>query len=395
MKWARWYIVLIAFLLGAYMYAAYKKPPVIDWRQTLSNRDKIPYGTYIVYNELQSILKQKPKELREPVYDHTNNSEATDETYILIAGGVHTDETDEEELFRYIENGNTVFISAEGVSKSFADTLGIEINAYDTDIGDRDSTSLKLVNPAFQSPDIYTNFRYTIDGYFANFDTAKAIVLGKNSNNKVNFIRIPMGEGNLYLHTAPIAFSNYFALKGNNLDYIEKVFSYLPDDNSFVYWDEYYKLGRGGPSTPLRVILGKTNLRYAYFTALIAIILFMVFQAKRRQRVIPVIKPPVNATLDFVETVSRVYFNQKHHHNIAQKKITYWLDAVRGRYSLLTHKLDEEFEAKLVHKSGVAKETVEELVSMIKYVRYHNEISDNDLMKLSRLIDQFNKQSRI
>jgi hypothetical protein len=393
-KWLRWYIVLIVVLLGIYMYAAYKRPAQIDWRPTLSNRDKIPFGTYIVYSNLQSLFNQKPHEIREPVYDHTNNNEAEDEVYILIAGDIGTTETDENELLRYMSNGNTVFMSCEELSKSLLDTLKLEITtpAY-FDIEKKDSTSLNFVNSFLKSKSDYKMLKNTVDAYFSKFDTARATVLGVNSNNQVNYLRMPIGKGYIYLHTAPIAFSNYFALKDKNIEYVEKALSYLPANPSAVYWDEYYKIGRGGATTPLRVILTKKDLRYAYFIALATILLFVIFQSKRRQRIIPVLDKPINATVDFVETVSRVYFNRKHHHNIATKKVTYLLEHIRNRYGLHTTGLDEDFQARLVQKSGASKELVSDLTSMVRYVRYGNEISEPELMKLNQLITNFYKNS--
>ena len=76
-KWLRWYIILMALLLGIYMYAVYKRPPEIDWNRTLSNRDKIPFGTYILFNNLKSILYQKPQESLPGESTGTTTSTAT------------------------------------------------------------------------------------------------------------------------------------------------------------------------------------------------------------------------------------------------------------------------------------------------------------------------------
>ena len=193
------------------------------------------------------------------------------------------------------------------------------------------------------------------------------------------------------MHAAPMAFTNYFTLTENNSRYIEQALSYLPKNAKAVYWDEYYKIGRGGPSTPLRVILSKPPLKAAYFLALASIILFLVFQSKRKQRVIPILEKPRNATMDFVETVSRVYYNQQNHRNIALKKVTYLLDQVRTSYGLQTQLLDEAFEKRLSHKSGVSINVIRDLVGMIHRVRSNETVLAPELMHFSRLIDEFNK----
>jgi hypothetical protein len=190
---------------------------------------------------------------------------------------------------------------------------------------------------------------------------------------------------------APLAFSNYFILKDQNAAYLENLFAYLPYKPEALYWDEYYKIGRGGDSTPLRVILTKPPLKAAYFIALFAVLLYVLFQTKRRQRIIPVIERPRNESMDFVETVSRVYFNQGDHRLIARKKLFYLLEHFRSRYSLQTQWLDEAFEARLSQKSGYPKEKVGVLVQAINQVRQEQPMNADELLRFSSLIDEFYK----
>ena len=229
-----------------------------------------------------------------------------------------------------------------------------------------------------------------MESYFSEFDTAKTRVLGMNSLRQVTGVAL-YRKGHLHPHTVPLAFTNYFILTGKNKRYVEQALSYLPQNASGLYWDEYYKLGRGGPTTPLRVILSRPALRSAYFLALASIILFLVFQSKRRQRIIPIIEAPRNDSMDFVETVSRVYYNQQNHRNIALKKVTYLLDRFRTHYGLQTQMLDEDFEQRLSQKSGAPLNLVQELVSMVHRIRHNETILAPELMHFSRLIDEFNK----
>ena len=391
MKWMRGYIVIIVLIFCAYLYAEYKRPPVINWAPTLSNLDKIPYGTFIVFNQLKALFEVKPEVLRIPVYDQVNNNKDSGEVYILIAREIKTTKTDEAELLKYISTGNTVFMAAEEFSQSLADTLHFKIKTDIFTPKNKDSVTLNLVNPVFGNKQAYPMQRNTVDGYFSELDTANTTVLGMNNFDKVNFIRFDIGNGHLLLHAAPMAFTNYFALTGNNIRYVEQALSYLPKEASALYWDEYYKIGRGGPQTPLRVILSKPPLKAAYFLALATIILFLVFQSKRKQRIIPILQKPANATMEFVETVSRVYYNQQNHRNIALKKVTYLLDQVRSSYGLQTQYLDEAFELRLSHKSGVPVKLVQDLVSMVHRIRSNETVLAPELMHFSRLIDEYNK----
>jgi hypothetical protein len=390
MKWLKWYVLLMLFIIGVYMYAEYKRPPELNWTQTLNSKDKIPFGTYILYRQIEKVVGTKPYQVTYPVYDIINGSEDSAALYMLVANNVITTETDEEELLKFIALGNTVFISSENLSQSMEDTLNLSMQPFMVLASDFDSSSIRLVNPVFgDSTTSYTMLRNSIDGHFSKLDTANTEVLGMNSAGKANFIRMKFGNGYLYLHAAPLVFTNYFILKDNNQKYVEQVLSYLPSQPYEFYWDEYYNNGHGGPQTPLRVILSKANLKYAYFTALFALILFVIFQSKRRQRVIPIVVPPGNATLEFVETVSRVYFNQSNHHNIALKKITYLLDYIRNRFGIATHQLDHEFITTLAVKTGVGEERAADIVKQIHMVRASADINGPQLLRFSQQIDEF------
>ena len=229
MKWLKWYIILIVGLVALYMLAEYNRPRVIDWSQTFSNRDKIPYGTFVLYKELPTLFSSvKATELRVPLYDHVNNNDNENELYILIGRSVETSTADEDELYKYIERGNTVFISSSGFSESFEKKFKIETNRYADFFDDKDSANINFSNPALKAGKDFSLEKNTLDAHFNAIDTVKASVLGVNSYKNINFIRIKIGEGYLYLHTVPVAFTNYFLLKDNNAEYISKVFSYLP-----------------------------------------------------------------------------------------------------------------------------------------------------------------------
>jgi hypothetical protein len=391
MNWMRGYIVLMVLILAAYLYAEYKRPPVINWTPSLSAREKIPYGTYFLYQGLDEFFGRTPAELRVPLYDQINNSEDSGEVYFLISPGIETSSADDAELLRYISRGNHVFMAAENLGKGLKDTLKLELSPFDFNLKEADSTRIQLVNVSLDEKRWYSMKKNTVDGFFRKFDTARATVLGVNSNKKVNYLRYQFGKGQLLLHAAPLAFSNYFALRSENSRYIESALSYLPQKPSAVLWDEYYKIGRGGATTPLRVILTKPSLKWAYLIALATILLYVFFQSKRRQRVISIVEKPRNATMDFVETVSAVYFNQGNHLQIGQQKLAYLLDDIRTRYGLQSQTLDEFFQQRLCHKTGCAPDKVQVLVSVMNKVKYAENLSAQELLQFSKLIDEFYK----
>ncbi|HVV56366.1 MAG TPA: hypothetical protein VHC47_13620, partial [Mucilaginibacter sp.] len=50
------YFSIATFLLILYVVAEYNKPSPLNWSPTLSSTDKIPFGTYILYHEIDQIF---------------------------------------------------------------------------------------------------------------------------------------------------------------------------------------------------------------------------------------------------------------------------------------------------------------------------------------------------
>jgi hypothetical protein len=384
-----WYIYLIVVLVIGYSVALYMKPQETDWSPTLSNKDKIPYGTYVLYHELDTLMGYQPDMLRITPYEQCGDTSymPNGEVYMFIAPYTPFDKEDVKALLWYVQAGNDVFISSEYVGKELSDTLKLEIKGDMT----MDSITTNLVNPSLAAAKPYAMPKGVINAYFDKFDTAKATVLGMNSKQKVNFIMQPFGEGRIFINTVPGMYSNFSLLNHQNAGYVSASLSYLPEYPEGFYWDEYFKQGRVGEQTPLRMILKHPMLKSALYTALAAIILFMLFQSKRRQRIIPVIPPVTNTSVDFVETVSQVYYNQRNHRNIALKQITYLFEHIRSTYYLDTSLPDDAFATKLAHKTGMPEDEALRMMALIRTVRSEEQISDQHLISLNTYIQDFHK----
>ncbi|GAL68049.1 hypothetical protein JCM19301_1764 [Jejuia pallidilutea] len=118
----------------------------------------------------------------------------------------------------------------------------------------------------------------------------------------------------------------------------------------------------------------------------------MVFNAKRRQRVIKIVKPLQNTSLAFVKTISNLYIETQDYKNLIDKKITYFLEKIRSDFNIDTAVLNDDFIKKLATKAGRKKEDVTQLVNYIKWLRTKNELSEESLIKLNKFIEAFYSQ---
>lgn len=381
-------------MLALYIAAQVNRPKPIDWRVTLSKEDKNPYGSYIFYQQLHDLFKQATIEsYRLPVYDQLNNAVDSNSAYFLIDPEFKFSKEDFDELLNYVVTGNYVFISSFSMSKRIEDSLHVEITRRIT-LKNEDSVRLNFINPLLHTEKDYRFNRFTIDEYFDKIDTNTTVILGTNQFKDVNFIKMPYGNGAFFIHANPLCFTNYFMLTRNNAEYTSTALSYIPANVHKIYWDEYYKSGRGGSSNPMSFIFSNVYLKWAYRIALIAMLLFVFFEVKRRQRIIPVIPPLRNNTLDFVQTVGTVYFNQHDNKNIALKKIQYLMDYIRTDFYLSTTFLNEEFILALIKKSGMHEGEIRTLMSEVDYVLNDGNVNDNILLQLNNSIDSFYKKSK-
>jgi hypothetical protein len=116
----------------------------------------------------------------------------------------------------------------------------------------------------------------------------------------------------------------------------------------------------------------------------------MLFNAKRRQRVIPITEPVKNTTVEFAKTIGNLYFIEQNHKDIAEKKIVYFLEKIRKEYYLETTVLDETFINRLHQKTSKEKVDIVKAITKINYIKNSSTLSEKDLVELNTLIEKLN-----
>jgi hypothetical protein len=455
----RSYTLGLLALFGAYVALEYQRPKPLDWRPTLSNADKIPYGTYALFDVLPQLLgTDEVTSVRQPLYNQffdadepelagdfaTVDSVATtglaDSSAVARADSVATDSVaqaetvpaeataDEAEaaqaaptlprqrttylfvnnsfslsrlekpaLLQFIEAGNDVFIAAERFDSTLTNALGFRVAEADSAIAPTslrrlDSVRVKFVNPNLGAAALRLP-AYAATSRLAVTAARPGATLATDEQGRAVLIRLDRGRGHAYLCTVPLAFANYFILSPRQRQFALAALSYLPTGRP-VWWDEYQKQGRVGEQSVLRVVLAHESLRLAYYLLWATAVLFVFIEARRRQRIIPIIKPLPNTTLLFTRTVAGLYQQGRNHQHIAEKKVALFLDYLRTRFQEPTPDLgDEDFRERLSQKAGLPRPRVEELVRLINFARTAPIVTDQELLKLSRAIQDFKRES--
>jgi hypothetical protein len=386
------------------MLAEITKPKALNWRDSYLASDKIPLGCYVLFNELNNYSNQTITVSTKNIFETLKElKDSTKTVSFFINNIVSFDKQASEALIKYVEKGNSVFISANNFYGNLSDTLNISVGTDMNNLFKRPSLN------SFTSPSLKSNERRFKDvienSYFTKIDTLNAIALGTIKIDKsdkiindtipdtnINYIKMPFGSNNgaFYIHTNPFAFTNYHMLNGNEA-YAATVLSFLPKHN--IIWDNYYKSGRKIITSPLRFVLQNQALKWAFYIALLSLILFVIFRGKRTQRIIPVIEPLKNATLDFTRTVGDLYYQHGDFTNIITNKIQYFLEQIRSKYYLNTNELNEGFISKLAIKSSNKKEDTKALIDYIIYLKSKSNHTEIDLIQLNKLIESYTKHT--
>lgn len=391
------YLFVLVLLFAGAIAIEFSKPRPIDWNKTYNETHKIPYGTYIFYNELEHLfptsrvqsIQVSPYEYFDDYYDYEDGSYLTTGTYMYIDELMTVDQFSAQELLDFASQGNDIFISSSYLPELLMDSLKLKTT---NDFSFRGSADLYFANPQFRRDSISID-RGLNNIYFSEVDSVSTTVLGYQRfliDERINFVKVKYKLGSFYIHLQPIVFTNYNLLKKSNKKYTAAVVSYLSDDT--IYFDSRDKSRDALSNSPLRFIFSKPALKWAWILSLLALIVFVIFNAKRKQRVVKVIKPLENTTVAFTKTIGNLYYETKDHNNIIDKKITYFLEYIRRVYYLNTEILDDKFVKHLSLKSGRKIGTIKKLINTIAHLKAKAFCTEEDLLNLNRAIEDFHKK---
>ena len=398
--------IIIAFVIVAaiiLVITGMKKHRQLDERLTFYRKDKIPYGMYVAHQSLKYIFPNAiiSENRREPGYWDSIYINDSQQALIIISPRFNADEFEMKKVISFVENGNDVFISTAEVSTDVENILHCQTTGvnYSDYLGLKnevlDSFTVSLLKPPFEQEKQYSYPGFQYSAFFLKTNTSTTDILGQQKIQKNNFIHLQAGKGNLYLHLAPLAFSNYFLLHGNNIQYYENALSLISKNVTRVVWDEYYllkKIKRNRQSgNLLRVLFRYPALAAALLTAFLTLLVYILIEMRRKQRHIPVITKPRNDSLDFVKTIGRLYFDKGDHLNLCRKMAAYFLEHIRNVYKLPTNNLNEEFIKALQFKTGRSEADISDIISSIKRLDGTQSINDKQLTIFHKQLESFYK----
>lgn len=374
-----------------------------DLKETYSYKNYKPFGAYVFYRLLHNIYPDKFVNTNKQPFNKFYNDTPIDSPSLFISVSnlffVTMEEADA--ISNFVYDGNTAFISASEIDTNLLsrfdskqeNTQWLQLVQGQKLI----NTSIRLDTTVIDSTRRFSYFYQPFVNYFPVVNPNYGRKLGFNEAGNTNFAVISWGRGKLFLHCEPRAFSNYFLLTKNNAAYVKELMQWLNEDPDNIYWDDYYnkinyRSQSGKSFSTIGALMKYPSLAMAFWISLLLLLFYIIFEGKRRQRIVPVIKKAENSSIEFTEAIAGLYLLHKSNKNIAEKMVTYFNEYIRTNYFLNVHYSNKIFLTSLSKKSGVPPDDVDKLYYSMQQAMDSAEVTDEELLELNDQIQKFYKK---
>lgn len=364
-------------------------PEPVDWSLSYSRYHRGPYGAELVHERLADLFPAVST-VHEPVQpsdDRHADKQGPIRNRIFINTWFALDEVGVQELLRRASGGDHLFIAAENISGTLADTLGVEMERHGG--AGLDYTDIRFVGRPRIAEGTYRFDRGFPGSHFVRYDSARTRVLAVDGAAKPVLLLMPWGKGSMVLSSSPRAFTNYNLLKDKNADFMAAALSVLPEIPTV--WDEHYKEGRAASTTPLRFILSQDALRWAWYLSLALLLLWILVYSRRQQRAIPVVLPPRNESRLLAHTIGHLYRQRGDHADLARKMVAHFKEEIRQRTYLRSFTWDSTTAEHLAAKTSMEPEKVQAELQRLERYEAATSVTEYELLSLSRTLHEFRR----
>ncbi|MEZ5013389.1 MAG: DUF4350 domain-containing protein [Chitinophagales bacterium] len=422
-------IVVLAIGLIVYLIAGNSNNRDYSWTPSYRPESEQPFGGMVIYELLDSYFPGHSMQTVNYNIDKALRDADGHTTYFFLGSTAYYSDSTFNDLKEFVRRGNDAFFGVDVMPDQleslladistyhgampdttwYVDQNGDSVyytqnNGYGYTSGleniDSRKNKMNFTDSIFHRDTAYNfsivikeevqswDWNYFLSTYLAKLESYEPLGTGL-TDNFYNFIRIPYGSGYFYVHVNPLAFTNYFLIQKDKKEYAEKALSYLSSGD--ILWDEEsrsYPHTQNQSEGPLKYILSQRSLRWAWYCLIASLLLYLAFRAKRMQQPIPVTEKNENKSLEFVQTIGRMYLLRKNHHQLGQQKIKLFYQFISERYKIPLAPNEKGFLDKLHLKSEIPLTDIEAIFKQAKYME-HTDVNADDLIELHIMLQSF------
>lgn len=351
-----------------------------NWNRKYLHTDKEPYGLYLFDVMLRTHFKQQKVTTIADTVDFNSNivKQKGTKTYLFVGNNFSLQDYELDTIISRVEQGSDLFLSftefttnvypklMEGIQFAYEYNEGVNVFA--------DSTRYRMWS-IFQNDTIAVDWKAFVMEDSASYTTLSSFM------ELSNFVRIPRGKGNIYLHANPEMFFNYQLKRGHGYGYTQFVLNQLPDQqdvlllelarlsDNYGNYDVDDDTGAEGKKDDsyLKEIFDNPSLLSAFLLAIAGFLLFIIFRSRRVRPIVPYLPPKKNMTLAFAETITSIYFAKRNPYGLLQVQRKNFYTAIQKHFFVdLSRREDDRPIQMLAEKSNRRFEEIKGLLLILE-----------------------------
>ena len=377
-------ISLLLVLLG-FLFFEIRNIPDVKWQEKFDYEDKEPLGLFVFKELVTRYFEGVDSEVLKEYKDTTANNG------LYFYRHNPYSNLDVDSLLGIIDKGNDVFIFSDLIPYDLNDTID---NYYTSEYQFSGTVKFNFTNDslAFDSILIYQflnkEFKPFSRNYqlmSSNYDYSDNKHLVSVNDSLLLLVKIPFEKGNLYFHVLPQLFNNYSYRQSQMFDYTEKILS-LFDPEYVVFLNRLTRIEHASSEHPLQFIMSSPPLKTAYYLFVLGLFLYAVFGGKRKQKSIPITDKNENTSLEYIETVSQLFYQQDQHEKL-----------VAHMKSIFYHKMEQKYFIKkdnpgyleiLTKKSKIPKADLQYILDRFRNLDDNYSFRGDQLVSLNKRLEQ-------
>ena len=389
-------IVVAALLLVFAIVASvteYRDVSAYDWEERYNYDDEEPQGLYIFKELTNRYFEDIPVTTNSALNDSlTHNS-----LYIQFTS-IHLDSVVIDSLLSIASMGNDVLIIADFLNERIVDKIPNffdDIYSYDStlifNITNKDLVSetnyiYKFHNEEFEQKKVSNNLMQGLD-----WESDKQYVRVATPDSMALMISFPIGQGRLFYHVKKDFFYNYSYRQSQMFDYTQRVYAHFDPEHIYLLTPlTRFNTENYLNSNPLDFIMSQPALKAAYYLLLIGTLLFVFFGGKRKQKIIPVIEKNENTSLEYIETVSQLFYQQEQHEKLVTHMRNIFYHKMQKKFYVSP--TDPNYVKILAKKSKISSTELQYIMDRFKNLDDNFGFRGDQLVSLNRRLESIYKE---
>lgn len=382
-----------------------------EWDTKYELNDKDPYGLYL-FNQLLRSHIDTTKKVIPLISGSALDSIVEPNSVMVFVGnnfGLKSDEF--ETVMTKVDQGAQLLLSYGSLTQNLNQRLFENVQmSYDFE----DSINIYVGNSKFTQFYIFQND--TLAHIWKGFQQVEPVDSLYRSLSTFmgmsNFIRIPHGNGFIYLQTTPECFFNYQIQRPEGFRYTSFVLNQLPKDRNVYllelgrlpdnpYYDDLEELNEEltgeQDDSYFQFLLQSPSFIAAIFLTVIGLLLFLIFRSKRMQPVVPYLEKKKNMSFEFAQTITSIYLSKQAPYALLKLQRKNFYDTVSKHFFIDLNRVNADREKdieSLSQKSNVDKEEILSLLKLLE-TKVRSEVNDNYIVEVSKKQRRFYEQTGV